>query len=453
MVRTYFQFIFCSLLVLVGFSLTAQDSLSMERLGQWDPDGYPTHGGLQYNDLWGYTTETGEEYAIIGNADSILVIDVTDCSAPKRVFSHYGSGGVTWRDIKTYGSYAYSVCDGCSEGMHIFDLSALPDGDVTHVMTTSEYFEKAHNIYIDEPNHRLYAVGVPGGTDVIAYNLEDDPEDPEMLLELNLNDVFGSGNYYIHDIYVKDNIAYCSHGNPGFNVYNFTYMDVDSITELGSIETGAYNHSSWTDEEEAYAYFAEEVPTGKPMGVIDLANLGSDTEDISIVTTFADTLEETGAPTPHNPYVVGDYLYISYYEDGTKVYDITDRENPALLAYYDTYLDNDGEYTGYEGNWGTYPFFTSGCIISSDIIHGLNTLQVDWGLTDTCTPVVELDGTEGTGTYSASNHLRANGVIPIGDNVTYMGVQSVELNSGFHLQAGSEFEAKIEACQANTSGQ
>ncbi len=435
------------LLLFIITPLSSQDSLSMERLGNWDPADNPLHGGLQYNDIWGYETDTGEEYALIGGADSIFVVDVTDCANPIKVFSYFGGGGVTWRDLKTFNGYMYSVCDGCAEGMHIFDLNGLPDSPVTHELTTTEFFFKAHNIYIDETNEVLYAVGVQGVQDFTAIDLSSTPEDPTLIDHVDLNDVNGSGNYYIHDIYVKDNIAYCSHGNVGFYVYDFS--DLTDIVLLGSIPTGNYNHSSWTDADEGYAYYAEEVPTGLPMGIIDLTNLGSDTEDISIVTTFSDHLESSGASTPHNPFVIGDFLYISYYEDGTKVYDISDRENPDLVAYYDTYPDNVGSYTGYEGNWGTYPFLSSGCIVSSDITYGLNTLQVDWGLTDTCTPVLDLDGTEGSGTYSASNHIYADGTLGSSEVVTYDAEFSVELNVGFSAPAGVDFEAKIEPCQAN----
>jgi hypothetical protein len=47
-----------------------------------------------------------------------------------------------------------------------------------------------------------------------------------------------------------------------------------------------------------------------------------------------------------------------------------------LVAYYDTYPDNGTAYTGYDGNWGAYPFFDSGCILASDVEYGLNTLNV-----------------------------------------------------------------------------
>ncbi len=429
------------------------DSLLMARVGHWDPDGYPTTGGsspLQYNDVWGYTTSTGEEYALLGNADSILVIDVTDCTAPERVYGFDGGNTVTWRDFKTYEDYMYAVCDGCNEGLHIFDLSALPDGDVTHELTTTSFWTDMHNIYIDEEGERLYAVHGSNQTDeVVVLDLSVTPEDPTLIGEYDLNAIAGvSGGFHIHDIYVKNDTAYCSHGYDGYFVYDFT--DLNNIDLLGYVETGAYNHSSWISEDGAYAYYAEEVPTGQPMGVIDLANINTSTVDLFIEGTFQDNLEPNGNSTPHNPYVLGDYLYISYYEDGTKVYDLTDPANPILHAYYDTYDDNGDSYTGYEGNWGNYPFLGSGCILSSDITYGLNLLQLDWGNTDTCTPLVELDGSEGTGTYSASSHLHSEGALGSTEDVLYKAELSVELKAGFEVPADTDFEVIIEECEPNS---
>lgn len=442
-----------ALILVSNTLLLSQASLNMSELGNFDPAGYPTHGGVQYNDIWGWTADTGEEYAIIGNSDSILIIDVTMCAAPERVYAFFAGPGTIWRDFKTYGDYAYGVCDSCGEGMNIFDLSALPDGEVTHVQTTTEFFTNAHNIYIDEyvdSNQdtigRLYACGVAGATDVTVLDVSTDPENPSLLANVNYNDITGSSeNLYVHDLYVRNDTAYCSHGNDeSFRIWDMT--DLDNIEELGELNTGDYNHSSWVDAEGQYAYFAEEVPTGLPMGIIDLENLGSTIDDLEFVGDFIDPIESSGNPTPHNPFVRGNYLYISYYDDGTKVYDITDRENPELLAYYDTWPDNNGNYTGYNGCWGVYPYFESGCIVASDDTYGLFTLQVDFELTDTFTPEVDIsDQVVDTGCYQASNNLNSSsGEIPAGNDVTFKAKFCITLDKEFSVEAGATFEAKIE---------
>ena len=353
-------------------NVSTQDSLNMERVGQWNPASMPVHSGVTYNDVWGYTAEDGSEYAILGNVDSILVVNVSNPAAPERVFGYYGGGHAIWRDFKVFQDYMYAVCDGCSEGLHIFDLTALPSGDVTHVSSTTAFFSRAHNIFIDTSTQKLYACGTNTANKGLVILDLSTPDNPTLID----NHIFsGPGNFYVHDLYVQNDTAYCSHGNQGYYVWDMT--NLANVVELGSYDSPGYNHSSWNHSSGIYSYYAEEVPLGRPMAVMDLTNLGSAVNDIQLLTTFKDPISNTALNvTPHNPYVKNDSLFISYYEDGFKVYDLVNPVSPTLVGYYDTYPDNGSAYTGYEGAWGTYPFFSSGNILVSDISYGLNILKV-----------------------------------------------------------------------------
>ena len=366
------KYITCLVVFLFGIQLYSQDSLNMEKVGQWNPPGMPVHNGVIFNDVWGYTASDGSEYGIIGNVDSIVIVNVTNPASPTREFAHYGGGHAIWRDFKVFQDHLYAVCDGCSEGMHIFDLSGLPGGSVTHVETTTEFFSKAHNIYIDTSTQKLYAAGTNTankGLVVIDISTPDDP--------VHIDDYLfeGPSNYYVHDLYVKNDTAYCSHGNTGYYVWDMT--DLNAVELLGSYDSPGYNHSSWNHSSGTYSYYAEEVPLGRPMAVMDLTNLGSTVNDIQLLTTFKHPISNTALNvTPHNPFVRNDSLFISYYEDGLKVYDLVDPTDPNLVGYYDTYTDNGSVYTGYEGAWGCYPFLPSGVVLISDITYGLNIIKM-----------------------------------------------------------------------------
>jgi len=347
-------------------SIFCQDSLYMRKASQYNP--VPSS---EYSDVWGYT-QGGDEYAVFGSRQKIFFVDVTDCYDPVPLFEFDGGGNPIWRDFKHYNGYIYAVCDGCSEGLHIFSAAGAT---ITHELTTTDFFSKAHNIFIDEANDRLYAVGfgsgagVPSAVNMVILDLSVDPANPSLLAEVEL------GNY-IHDVYVKNNIAYASHGYAGLYVWDLT--DPADPIELGAQDAGGYNHSSWTTDDDAYLYYAEEVGPGRPIQVIDLANLGDPNNDITAVNDFYDPLIPGGLVPPHNPFVKEDTLFISYYHDGIKVYDLADPVNPEMIAYYDTY-DN-SSYGGYEGNWGAYPYLPSGCILASDISTGLYMLKVDFSL-------------------------------------------------------------------------
>jgi len=360
-------------------------------LGQFDPptSDLPSSSGVQFNDVWGYTSPAGSEIAILGNVQFVVFLDVTDPTNPTEIHRHAPGGISWWRDFKTYKQYAYGVCDqssSCAEGLQIYDLGNLDcTGEIINLGRVTSEFTRAHNIFIDEPNHRLYAVGVTiGNTDLYVYDLEPDPTNPVLLASVDFASIISSNqSYYVHDIYVRDNIAYASHGSRGFFIWDMNDLSNPNATPAngGSIDLLAndnyvgYNHSSWVTEDGLHAINAEES-FGQELISVDISQMASG--NIFDVAMFSHTLEQNTneRPTAHNPFIRNDFLYISYYEDGFKVFNYSDPTSPSLHGSYDTYPDNFEDYTGTEGAWGCYPFFPSGNVLISDIEYGLHVFEV-----------------------------------------------------------------------------
>lgn len=353
----------------------------------------PTTGGATpsgfYNDCWGYSAD-GREYAIFGSLESVYFVDITNPALPLLVAQFLeiatpASGGTfsLWRDFKTFGHYAYAVVDLDTspmdeEGLIIFDLSDLPNS-VTKVNHTSEFFSEAHNIFIDEPNARLYACGSESSAErngLIVLDLSVDPANPTLLSSVALEPL-----NYVHDLYVADNIAYCSHGETStYGIWNFE--DPVNPFLVASVETGSYQHSSWPTTDNNYAFYCEETQN-TPIGVIDISDVDYSTSfgnDIDIINTFREPLlapVDTGN-IAHNPFIKDDLLYISYYEDGLQIFDVSDPEKnqPPRVAYFDT-SPGTLEYTTTLNNWGTYPYYDSGVIIATDTELGLFVLEIE----------------------------------------------------------------------------
>jgi hypothetical protein len=259
------------------------------------------------------------------------------------------------------------------------DISNLPTS-VTLTNQLTGDFQRAHNIFIDVPNGRLYVAGSnTRNRGLWVYDIASDPANPSVIGSPLLNNYGGPDDSYVHDLYVEDNIAYCSHGYNGFYYYNISNAALPYVLG-GTPNTNGYNHSSWLIPGGQYLVFAQEVPKGLPLEIVDIH------DDLSTVATIKEPLL---APahldnTPHNPFVKGNLLYVSYYEDGVQVFNISDIQNPVRVAYYDTEPDNTS-YSGTNNNWGVYPFLPSGHIIASDTEHGLfvlslqaSALPVDW---------------------------------------------------------------------------
>jgi len=304
------------------------------------------------NDIWGYAT--GEnEYALVGTNEGFSVLDITTPESPIELLFIEGDNTV-WRDIKTWQDYAYIVCDNCDDGLLIVDLNDTTGG--TYSFNT-DFFEKAHNIFIDE-NGFLYAFGGnPYG--VIILNLNNDPINPTYEGE---ND-----NFYLHDGMVKNDTLWGASTSTGeFIIYNVS--DKSSPDIMASQPTpGGATHNCWISEDGNTLYTTQEYSGGhiRAYNVSDIYDIEM-TDQIQSWSGFTNVV-------PHNTHVIGNYLVTSYYTDGVTIIDASDPYNLTEVAYFDTSPQYQGE--GYYGCWGAYPYLPSGLILATDRQNGLHILS------------------------------------------------------------------------------
>lgn len=316
-----------------------------------------------YSDIWGYVDDNGIEYAIMGVEHGTTIVSLQDPQNPIEVAFITGPNSI-WRDIKTHSHYAYIVTEGTStgKGLQIVDLSQLP-ATATLVNTVSTYFERAHNIYID--NGYAYVIGTNfGGLHILDLS---NPTNP-------VQTAYYSGSSYIHDIYVWNDTAVAAAAD-SYDLLDLTNKTAPfKISETGSATpNGIYAHSGWMTEDKRYFIACEEFDQRDIM-VWDL-------QDRTSWELVVPMWQMTGTTPVHNLFIKGNFAYISYYKQGLVVLDITDPTNPIMAGWYDTYAPTTGTYNG---AWGCYPYLPSGNILISDINSGLWVLDF---LLDPTTPV------------------------------------------------------------------
>ncbi|MDZ4707832.1 MAG: choice-of-anchor B family protein [Saprospiraceae bacterium] len=330
--------------------------------------------GEDYSDIWGYAA-AGREYAIIGSRTKIYFIDVTNPTAPVVIEAFGPFTSTSWREFKTYSHYAYAVTDGPDAGgLRIFDLQYLPD-TVIQVRQTTAFFTKCHMPFIDEANARLYCAGTDTrNTGIIVLDLSTRPDSPSVLI----NQALPRG--YVHDMFVKNNIVYASHGGNGLSQYDCT--GATCTGELSHFQTGGYNHSSWMTADNNLMVNAIETP-GHPLWLFKLTggNISSENyktfKSITLKEQYPNRPPEDTANIGHNPYIIGNRVYVSYYTDGVQIFDISDVNNIRRIAYFDTDRDHTSYFPVFRGCWGVYPFLPSGNILASDIQSGLWVFRVN----------------------------------------------------------------------------
>ena len=320
-----------------------------------------------YNEIWGFEINN-HEFAVIGSTAGTHIFDVSNVQniyETAFIAGAYTGGGVIHRDYHDFDGYLYAVCDeGSSSTLQIIDISNLPYS-FNVVYDDNALFNKAHNIFIDTSTAKLYACASNNAMDV--YSLAN-PVLPVLINELN-DPTIG----HVHDAYVRNDTAYLNCGNDGFRV--FDYSNVNSISNqpnlLGSLTSypdAGYNHSGWLNQS-GDIYAMQDENHGYDIKILDL----SDLTNISVISVFNSGVDANSMA--HNAIIKDNLLYVAYYHDGLRVYDISNPNTPIEVCYYDTYSPNN--HISYRGAWGVYPYLSSGNILVSDMQTGLYIFKCD----------------------------------------------------------------------------
>jgi choice-of-anchor B domain-containing protein len=317
--------------------------------------------GAELNDVWGYTDEQGNEYALVGRENGFSIIDVTDPSNMDNVF---GAPGLTtvWRDIKTWGDYAYVTCE-CFNGLLIVDMSPLPEDDnltYTYWVGDTATFYSAHNLYIDDQGYAYIFGANYGNGGAIILDLNQDPMDPTVVGVYD--------DHYLHDGVVRNDTLWGGAVYVG-EAQTIDVSDKSNPQIITSWKTpSAFTHNMWYSDDARYLFTTDEVRNGK-IAAYDI----SEPLNPTLVDTWMPN--DTGI-IPHNAHYKDEFLITSYYTIGLSILDVRRPNNLVEVGRYDT--SPDYHYQGFHGCWGAYPWLPSGRILATDIEKGLYVLEADY---------------------------------------------------------------------------
>ena len=308
--------------------------------------------------FWGWEDGSGNEYALVGLENGFSCVDVTNPANPVEEFFISDLNSI-WRDIKTWGNYAYITTE-ANAGLLIVDLTDMTGATFWHVSQFSNpttgsviNFTSAHNIYIDE-NGIAYIFGLKNNGTWVAnrgavfLDVAANATDPVYLGEW--------ADEYIHDGMARGDTMYAGCIYQG-ELYIVDVSDKSNPQTIGQHTTpNNFTHNAWVSDDGNYVFTTDEQS--------DAYLAAYDISDVNNIQEVDRIQSNPGSNSiPHNTHVDGNFLITSYYRDGTTVHDITYPNYMIQVAYYDSYT---GTGDGFDGCWGTYPFLPSGNIISSD---------------------------------------------------------------------------------------
>ncbi|MDG1440550.1 MAG: choice-of-anchor B family protein, partial [Flavobacteriales bacterium] len=315
------------------------------------------------NDIWGWVDSAGNEYAIVGTNEGTSIFDLSNPSFPQEVLFVQGMNSI-WRDVKTYGNYAYVTTEALN-GLLIIDLSNLPDSTNTstylYTGPANAQWQSAHNLFIDDRGYAYIFGANRGSGGAIILDLNQDPTNPVEVADIN--------NWYCHDGMAKGDTLFLANGNNSI----FSIWDVSvpsSPVLLAQNQTvGYYSHNIWSSDDGNYIYTTEE-DNGGHLSEFDITDFNN------IDLTDKIQAEPGNNVMPHNAFYMDDYIINSYYTTGIQLFDVKSKGNIVNVGHFDTSPNYSGPNSN--GCWGVYPYLPSGLIIASDIEEGLYVLNPDY---------------------------------------------------------------------------
>ncbi|NIW36198.1 MAG: hypothetical protein GWN32_06580 [Gemmatimonadetes bacterium] len=312
------------------------------------------HGAYVYTGTWSCRDA--------GNCgDRLFVWNVSMPSAPQKV-NEVVVDARTVNDVKVRddGTIAVITHEGSSDGLNGITLLDLADPGAPSPITrfTNSLAPGVHNVWID--GNYVYAAVDGTGNGLQIVNISD-PANPTLAAS------YYAGTSILHDVYVRDGLAFLSHWNAGLVI-----LDVgngiaggtpESPVEVSQIQTaGGQTHNAWYWPATGYVFVGEEdFRTPGIMHVVDASDLENPVE----VATF----RLAGAP-PHNFWLDEDrgILYAAWYSNGLRAIDVSG----ILLGE----LDQQGREIADFSTPSTWaPQLHAGLVYLSDMDEGLVIVQ------------------------------------------------------------------------------
>lgn len=358
--------------------------------------GVGASGNVDLNDIWGWVDPVDQkEYVAVMRRDGTAFVDVSNPLHP-RYLGHLpitpGANPNTWHDVKLYQNHAFIVADGAgAHGMQVFDMTRLRGVTVPQQFTpdfTYTQINSAHNIFINEATGFAYSVGGSSGGTTCGGGLHMiNIQNPKAPVFAGCFAYAGTGRVntgYTHDVqcvvYAGPDAAHT--GREICFGSNETHLAISDVTNKQapiaisrtSYPAVSYTHQGWLTPDQRYFFINDELDElgGSVQGTRTLVWDVSDIDDPVLVNQYI-------GPTPatdHNHYIRGNRMFMSNYQYGLRVVDVSNPLAPALVGHFDT-SPNLPDVPGFGGTWSNYPFFPSGIIVMTSRTEGLYVLRAN----------------------------------------------------------------------------
>jgi hypothetical protein len=368
--------------------------------------------------VWKFSDIGGDGNIAVQGSTSCTGVFIYDMTNPDNIVlaSHFDpSPGVlhfTEAVVKGNRGYFGTGAFASSMGVMIVDLTdpyhPVLLGSVTP--TVGNGFPAVHEMEVW--GNYLVEVNQSGFNKIVKFINVSNPASPVFI-----RDLVTSEAGYVHATHIRGNRLFIS-GFGSVSTRGKTYIyDVSNIETQApallaefediidsTITNDQQIHSSWSTEDGNYLYVVREQYTTatRTSGELRVYDIHDPTHPVRVNKIVAADLG-LNASSPHNPVVVGNRLYVSWYEAGLQVFDISDPVHPVRIGQYDSFPEpymrpggivnrpargfepgdvicgfsaRSAVSNGYQGDWAVYPFLGDDRILLGDMNSGMYVIDV-----------------------------------------------------------------------------
>ncbi|MBK8557275.1 MAG: choice-of-anchor B family protein [Lewinellaceae bacterium] len=307
---------------------------------------------------WHYVDSSGTEYALVGTSKGLSIVDLSN---PTQPFQRFAVPGISnnWREVKTWGGFAYVGTEASNSGVTIIDLRQLPDTVLYKTWQGDGVYEnqivKSHALATADGYLYLFG-GIAGNmlsNGAVICSLSD-PWNPHV--------VGYYSNAYVHDGYIRDNTLWTS------EIYNgwFGVVDITDKTNPQLLATqptpGAFNHNTWLSDD-SQTLFAADEKLNAPLAAFDV----SDLDNIKLLDVYY--CSQDPSREVHNVRVFNDFLINPSYGGQLTIVDAHRPENLIETAW---------AVMGNSLVWDADPYLPSGIVFATAKNEGLFIYQPNY---------------------------------------------------------------------------
>jgi hypothetical protein len=324
----------------------------------------PSPGAYQYSDV---VAEGNFAYVSSWhNTVGVWIFDVSNPDAPVFVGKYApATTSKNMQGIQVLNGIGY-FADDSGGGIHLVDLSNPSQPRlIKRITSTQGGYNSVHDLTLDGNGH-MFVPNYRVNDDVQVWNVSN-PAAPFLQMTLQ-----GTDSNTVHDVTVKGNLLIMAGWNGQSDIWDIANLDTEGATKLGSFQSGLHTQDCSLTDDLTFLVCPRELSTNGDVGIFNI----SDPTNVVKVATITQPDWGISATSPSTSKIMGNLLFVAWYQNGLAVFDITDPTNPILVGNYDTWPGYSfGGNGGGDGDWGVWPFLGSDRVLISDRNTGLYILD------------------------------------------------------------------------------